>query len=244
VLTGGEDDAMEGFRHGIGGNEPPDDFMELSDLFPGLRNEPGIAIPLAPIDSFLGISSVANQANLAATEAEYDKLFDQIRAMDPSFRYDMLQPLSEMNWQGRANTINDLLFIRAAVYYRVSGNRVDELVREQLKDSFNWNRVPFGPGQRVIVNNQDVSSLDQTYRRPDVRLGNVAIDWTLAQKTFSSSQIRGLFRADSQPDVVIIIRPSELGGQSIYAIARPPGPIRKVLQHDSPTGPFEYTELI
>lgn len=60
VLTGGPEDAFEGFRHGIGGNEPPYDFMELSELFPGLRNEPGVAIPLAPVDAFLGISSAAN----------------------------------------------------------------------------------------------------------------------------------------------------------------------------------------
>ena len=287
VLTGGPDDATEGFRHGIGGNEPPYDFMELSDLFPGLRNEPGIAIPLAPIDSFLGISSVANQANLAASEAEYYKLYDQIRAMDPSFRYDLVEPLDQMPWQGRANAINDLLFARAAVYYRVSGdirplqvetlrflqtrvdrayeratqeykdgqlkvpatqalaigNRVDEIVREDLKDTLNARGVRFGPGQGIIVNNQDVSSEDQTYRRPDARLVNVAFDWSLTSKNFSTAQVRGFFRADSRPDVVIIIRPSRLGGQTVYAIARPPGSIRKVFLDDPSQRPPQYTNV-
>jgi hypothetical protein len=122
VSVGGPEDANEGFRTGIGGNEPPDDFMELSELFPGLRNEPGIAIPLAPLDNFLGISSVANQANLAATEAEFDRLYDEIRAIDPSYRFDSFQSLAEMDWEGRANTIKELLLQRAAAYYRVRGD--------------------------------------------------------------------------------------------------------------------------
>jgi hypothetical protein len=46
-------------------------------------------------------------------------------------------------------------------------------------------------------------------------------DWTLSPKTISSAQIRGFFRADSQPRAVIIIRPSQLGGDSTYLIPRP-----------------------
>jgi hypothetical protein len=275
VLTGGPQDAEEGFRHGIGGNEPPYDFMELSELFPGLRNEPGIAIPLAPIDSFLGISSVANQANLAATEIEYDKLIDQIRAIDPNFRHRDLEPLASMDWQGRANTIKTLLLERAAAYYRVRGDirplqvetlrflrgavdraydqalqeyrngqlkvrrsveiaigkRVDFIVREELKELFNSLRITYGPRQNIIINNQDRSSEDQTYRVPDARLGNVSFDWSLVFKQFSDPQIRGFFRADSRPDTVVIVRPSRVPGLSTYAIARPPGPIRKAQLH-------------
>ena len=288
VLTGGPEDAEEGFRHGVGGNEPPYDFMELSELFPGLRNNPGVAVPLAPLDSFLGISSVANQANLAASEGVYNRLFDEIRAIDPSYRHDMVETLANMDWQGRANTINDLLRARAAAYYRLQGNirplqietlrflqaevdkdydqavreynagqlkapatralaignRMDELVRGDLKAMLNSNQVSFGPGQNIIVNSQDVSSEDQTYRRPDARLGDVAFDWTLAPKSFSSAQIRGFFRANSKPDVIVILRPSQLGGQSVYAIGRPPGPIRKVQLDDPATRSPVYSEIL
>jgi hypothetical protein len=271
LLTGGPTDAEEGFRHGIGGNEPPYDFTELSELFPGLKYNPGIAVPLAPIDSFLGISGVADAANLAASEAEYAKLFDQIRALDPSYRHDMLEPLSAMNWQGRNNTINDLLMDRAAAYYRVRGdlgplqvetlrllrgavdqaydqsvqeydagrlkvpatrelaigNRVDELVRRRLASVYTKYGIHFGRGQNILINNRDVSSSDQSYRRPDARVGKVSFDWSLVFKQFSSAQIRGFFRADSTPETVVIIRPSRLGGMTSYAIARPPGDIRK-----------------
>ena len=280
LLTGGTDDA-EGFRHGIGGNEPPYDFTELSDLFPGLRNEPGVAIPLAPLDSFLGISGVANQANLAASEAEYDKLLDQIHNIDPNFRHDELQSLASMSWEGRANAINTLLFERAVVLYRVRGeigplqvetlrflraevdrayaqavqeydngkleapatrqlaigNRVDVLVRRELQDIFNVYGIRYGPGQNIIVNNRDVSSEDQSYRRPDARLGNVSFDWSLVFKTLSDAQLRGFLRADSQPDTIVILRPSRLPGLTTYAIARPSGHIRKV----QPYGPSVQT---
>jgi hypothetical protein len=60
---------------------------------------------------------------------------------------------------------------------------MDELVRSDLKAMLNSKQVSFGPGQNIIVNSQDVSSEDQTYRRPDARLGDVAFDWTLAPKS-------------------------------------------------------------
>jgi hypothetical protein len=96
--------------------------MTLQDTFPGLKNQPGLAIALAPIDSFLGVSGAADGANLSASEAEYAKLYSQIRAIDPTFRDDELQPLSAMTWQGRNNVINSLRMKRAAAYYRVRGN--------------------------------------------------------------------------------------------------------------------------
>jgi hypothetical protein len=52
----------------------------------------------------------------------YNRLFDEIRAIDPTYRHDMVAPLASMDWQGRANTINDLLRARAAAYYRLLGN--------------------------------------------------------------------------------------------------------------------------
>jgi hypothetical protein len=176
-----------------------------------------------------------------------------------------------MSWEGRANVINDLMFIRAQVYYQVKhdirplqvemvrflqrtvdqaykqakeelnkeglkvllspseaiGNRVDVLVRNALKLEFETHGIKFGQGQNITINNKDVSSLDQSYRRPDARLEKVAFDWSLSAKTFSNAQIRGFFRADSAPDYVVIVRPSMLGGASVYLIPRPSGPIRK-----------------
>ncbi len=111
--VGGPAEADDGFRQGIGGNEPPYDFMTLSELFPTWKDHPEIAVPLAPLDSFLGIGSAANEANLAATTGVYLLLSSQIRALDPKWRFDELEPLAAMDAQGRANVIKDLLMERA-----------------------------------------------------------------------------------------------------------------------------------
>jgi hypothetical protein len=270
VPTAGAQDADEGFRNGIGGNEPPTDFMSLLDVFPGLKDEPGVAI-LAPVDNFLNISGAADGANLAASEAEYSKLYNQILALDPTFRDEELQRQDQMSWQGRANAIDNLLMQRAATYYRVRGdirplqvetlrslqkfanesyeqavqeynagklqvslsreeaigNRIDKLVRDRLKLTYQVARIAFGRSQNITINSRDVSSRDRSYRRPDARLGKVSFDWSLAIKTLSNAQIRGFFRADSEPDYVVIVRPSQLGQRATYLIRRPPGEIRK-----------------
>ena len=155
TATDSPDDADEGFRHGIGGNEPPYDFMELSDLFPTLKDHPEIAFPLAPLDSFLGVSGLADEANLAASTAEFYKLCRQIQAVDPTWRYDEVEPLASLNWQGRANVIKDLLMERARIYYTVRGNigplqvetlrflegAVDKAYQEAV-DQYNAGRLP------------------------------------------------------------------------------------------------------
>jgi hypothetical protein len=55
----------------------------------------------------------------------------------------------------------------------------------------------------------------------DSRVRDLSFDWTLFPKTISTAQIRGFFRADSQPRAVVIIRPSQLGPDSTYLIPRP-----------------------
>ncbi len=103
------------------------------------------------------------------------------------------------------------------------GNWVDFTVRQQLKRTFASYGIPYGPGADITINNRDydTSESDQTYRIPDARLRDVSYDWTLFPKTISTPQIRGFFRADSQPRAVVIIRPSQLDGDSVYLIPRP-----------------------
>src|SRR5215472_12694359 len=82
---------------------------------------------------------------------------------------------------------------------------------------------PMGRGGDITINNRDYETTDSgsQYRVPDARLGDVAFDWTLSLKTIGSAQIRGFFRADSQPRAVIIIRPSALGSVRTYLLPRP-----------------------
>jgi hypothetical protein len=107
-----------------GSNGPPPDFTQLEDAFPGLKNVPGLAAPLAPIDGFLGISEGADQASLEATLGQYYSLIAQIKAVDPKYVDQQLLPadgIAGLSWQGRSNLIDSLLMQRAVTFYKLRG---------------------------------------------------------------------------------------------------------------------------
>jgi hypothetical protein len=103
------------------------------------------------------------------------------------------------------------------------GNYIDRAVRTDLRSVFNLSRIDTSRGQpvRVVGRAYDTSGTDRTYRIPDARVGNVAFDVTLTRKTLATPQVRGFFNADFRPDVVVIVRPRQLGGIYTYAINRP-----------------------
>lgn len=103
------------------------------------------------------------------------------------------------------------------------GNFVDQSGRKGLR---NFNRqlgISTKPGEPVRVNGREYETrgTDRTYRIPDARVGNVAFDMTLTRKTLAMPQVRGFFSADSKPEMVIIVRPSQLGPNHTYAIIGP-----------------------
>lgn len=104
---------------------------------------------------------------------------------------------------------------------RAIGIAMDGIVRDKLDDMLSSYSIPYGPGADILVNNRDYEANGQDYRVPDARVGDISYDWTLWQKTISSAQIRGFFRADSRPRGVIIIRPTQLGTGGAYLIPRP-----------------------
>ena len=119
--TGG----AEGEEPRAGSNGPPEDFTSLHEVFPGLRDAPGLAIPLAPIDSFLGLSALADDANLVAMMGQYRYLIRQIKAVDPSFAdKEVLPPggIAGLSWQGRSNLLDGLRMQRAAAFCKVRGD--------------------------------------------------------------------------------------------------------------------------
>jgi hypothetical protein len=266
ILTGGEEEEAGSRRS----NGPPDDFTRLEDIFPGLRDAPALAVPLAPIDGFLGVSALAEDANLEEALGEYRALVGEIKQVDPTFADEELLPpdgIAGLTWQGRDNLINNLRMARAAAYYRMQGdvgllqveplrflqdavdaayeeavsaadtgrlqprlsraeaigNWMDPRVRTSLRQMFESYHIPYRPGADVTINNRDYETWEngQSYRLPDVRIRDVSFDWTLVPKTISTAQIRGFFRADSQPRAVVIIRPSQLGRGSTYLLPRP-----------------------
>jgi hypothetical protein len=103
------------------------------------------------------------------------------------------------------------------------GNFIDRHARERLRELYRRLGISTAKGAQVRVNAReyDTSGTDLTFRRPDARVGNVAFDVTLTQKTDRTAQIRGFFDADVQPQQVVIIRPRQLGKGSTYIITRP-----------------------
>ena len=103
------------------------------------------------------------------------------------------------------------------------GNFIDRRVRDNLRKMYGRLNISIKKGEqvRVIGRAYDTSGSDRTYRVPDVRVGQIALDMTLARKTLASKQIQGFFNADFKPAAVVIVRPSQLGAGSTYVITRP-----------------------
>ncbi len=74
---------------------------------------------------------------------------------------------------------------------------------------------------RVNRREHDTTGDNATYVLPDARVTDVAFDWTLTRKTAGRQQVRGFFNSDFKPSSVVIIRPSQLGTDHTYVIARP-----------------------
>ena len=103
------------------------------------------------------------------------------------------------------------------------GNHIDCTVRKDMKKLFAQYGIEQGAGKqvRVVGREYDTSGTDKTYRIPDLRVGKIAYDSTMARKVPSTPQIRGFFRSDFQPDAVVILRPTRLGPRSSYVIKKP-----------------------
>ena len=103
------------------------------------------------------------------------------------------------------------------------GNYIDREVRSELRDRLDWSGIDWsGKGPvRVNKNEYNTSSDEKSFRRPDVRVGDLALDTTLTRKNFGDRQITGFFGADFRPSNVAIIRPIQLGENSSYILTRP-----------------------
>ncbi len=103
------------------------------------------------------------------------------------------------------------------------GNHVDRQVRRDLRELYGSLGISTARDQQVRVNSReyDTSGMDSTYRQPDARVGKVVFDWTLTRKTMATAQVRGYFNTDMKPEIVVIVRPSQSGLPSTYAIIRP-----------------------
>jgi hypothetical protein len=105
------------------------------------------------------------------------------------------------------------------------GNYMDGVVRQNLRQLYRSYIIKYG-NNNIKINNRDyiTSKSGFDYRIPDARVGDISFDWTLSLKTMSSRQIQGFFDADARPKAVVIVRPSQYGNDTLYAIRRPATP--------------------
>lgn len=103
------------------------------------------------------------------------------------------------------------------------GNFVDARVREELRGWYRANGVSIERGQPIQVNRRAPNSADGRYSIPDSRVGRLAFDVSLTPKSLKTPQVMNFFRSDFKPDVVVIVRPSQLGPNHTYAITKPKG---------------------
>jgi hypothetical protein len=107
-------------RGGLGGNRGPSlyDPMTLQQVFPGLASSPAGSI-LAPLDSFLGITGPADAMLQQLTRGSTRQLLEQIKAIDPSYRFQSFGEPTTL--EGQVNQLRGLRLDRAEAYYRVKG---------------------------------------------------------------------------------------------------------------------------
>ena len=105
------------------------------------------------------------------------------------------------------------------------GNYIDRAVRVRLRRKLDAYQIEEPMNGPVRVNRREDNSArgEATSRRPDARIGNLALDVTLTEKSLKTSQVRGFFATNFETDHVIIIRPRKIGEKYTYAIKRPGG---------------------
>jgi hypothetical protein len=100
------------------------------------------------------------------------------------------------------------------------GNSIDRAVRRNVQELFNQYGIATtrdGP-IRIQGREYNTSSTPSSYTQPDFRIDRILFDVSLQPKSYKYPQIRGFISADVKPDLTVIIRPSQLGSDSVYAI--------------------------
>jgi hypothetical protein len=93
--------------------------MTLEQAFPGLRDVPGGAI-VAAAGNLFDVAGPAFEAQMALAENWTRDITGQIKAVDPTWRYDRLAPATTI--EEKIHELNDLRFQRAVVFLRVKGD--------------------------------------------------------------------------------------------------------------------------
>jgi hypothetical protein len=103
------------------------------------------------------------------------------------------------------------------------GNFVDGAIRFDVRERYNTLNISTQKGSPVRVNGReyDTSTDPSTHSRPDVRVGNLAIDVTLQRKTSGTPQVGRFFGSNFKPIGTVIVRPRQVDSVGTYFITRP-----------------------
>jgi hypothetical protein len=103
------------------------------------------------------------------------------------------------------------------------GNHIDKAVRNRMREILDRYGIKHDGSGIVKVNRREdeISTNELKYRRPDARVDRIAFDVSLTAKDLRTPQIQGFFRTEFQPKRVVIVRPRQLGGVYTYIINRP-----------------------
>lgn len=120
--------------------------MLLEQAFPGLREAPGGTI-IALADNIFDLTGPARSALAELTLARTNILIEQIKAIDPNYRFQSLG--FPQTLQGQVNQIDGLRFDRAAAFLRVKGElrpmQVETLLFVQQRTDLAYER-----GRRLL----------------------------------------------------------------------------------------------
>ena len=106
-------------------NGPPEDVSTLQEMFPGLKEHPLATAVMAPLDHFIGFSSMADQVGRLAQARIYQSLLNEIKAIDPKyndFAYFPPGGFAGLPQADRNRIVDSTLMDRASAYYRVRGD--------------------------------------------------------------------------------------------------------------------------
>lgn len=94
------------------------DPMTLEQVFPGLRNAPAGGI-VAVADTFFDLTGPSRAANAAIVQNWSNRLIEQIKAIEPGYRYDSFG--FPQTFQGQMQQLNTLRWTRASLFAKAKG---------------------------------------------------------------------------------------------------------------------------
>jgi hypothetical protein len=100
------------------------------------------------------------------------------------------------------------------------GNYIDTEVRKKIRALYDRYGIKVTSQGRVRVNRVERDSITGSYRQPDIRVDDTAIDISLTKKQGNTPQVRGFFGSDFRPNHVVIITPKEYNSGGSYIVKR------------------------